>query len=611
MAERVGLPLMPWQRLVADVGGEIDPATGLPAYREVILTVPRQSGKDLGCSTPILTTAGWETMGTVEVGDEVYGPDGVPTPVTFTSEVFTGHRCYEVEFEDGAVILAGEDHLWWVWDKDGHDPARWESRAPGEPKPHGVWRTVSTAQIAGSRWGYRRMNGRMEYRYRVRCDAIVQSPPADLPVDPYVLGYWLGNGTTGTGRVTTGGWKGAQDVGHVVRRFGPAARVVRSEPEHHVATVHVTGLRVGLETLGVLGDKHIPDVYLNASPTQRRALLAGLVDSDGHISDVRKSPRIEYCTISKRLAWDVFRLVRSLGVKATLRENDARLYGRRVSSRYRICWTPTFNPFTLPRKAEVFHPPMTGRHQWMSIVGVREVPTVPTRCIQVAHPEHVFLVGELFTPTHNTTLVLGWELQRALGWGSPQRVVYSAQSGNDARKKLIDDQVPILEPRARKLGIRRILRGMGNEAVEFVNGSRISLLASTDDSGHGKTLDLGVKDELFADGDERRDQSMVPAMATRAAAQILTLSTMGTDDSVALNRAVDRGRAAVDEGARTGVAYFEWSAGVDDDPDDPATWWACMPALGHTITEDVVAHASGVMLDGEFRRAFLTQRTRA
>lgn len=210
-----------------------------------------------------------------------------------------------------------------------------------------------------------------------------------------------------------------------------------------------------------------------------------------------------------------------------------------------------------------------------------------------------------------TTLVLGWELQRALGWSSPQSILYSAQTGNDARKKLIDDQVPILQPRRHKLGIRRILRGMGNEAVEFVNGSRITLLAGTADSGHGKTIDLGVKDELFADTDDRRDQTLVPAMATRAAAQVLTASTMGTADSVPLNRAVDRGRAAVEAGMRSGIAYFEWSAGADDDPDDPATWWRCMPALGRTIHEPVIVHARTTLADGEFRRAFLNQQTKA
>lgn len=220
-----------------------------------------------------------------------------------------------------------------------------------------------------------------------------------------------------------------------------------------------------------------------------------------------------------------------------------------------------------------------------------------------AYREVVFTVPR---QSGKTTVILGWQVQRAIGsWGGPQRIVYSAQTGNDARKKLIEDQVPLLRPRRRQLRIARILKGMGNEAVEFANGSRIVLLASSEDSGHGKTVDLGVKDELFADKDERRDQALIPAMATRGAAQAVTASTMGTADSVPLNRAVERGRESVELGLRTGIAYFEWSAEANCDPDDPAVWWSCMPALGHTIGEPVVVHARATLEDAEFRRAFL------
>jgi len=210
-----------------------------------------------------------------------------------------------------------------------------------------------------------------------------------------------------------------------------------------------------------------------------------------------------------------------------------------------------------------------------------------------------------------TTLVLGWELQRALGWGEPQRIAYSAQTGSDARKKLLEDQVPILEPRRKALGIKTIRRAAGSEGIEFRNGSRLGLLASTPDAGHGKTIDLAVKDELFADTDDRRDQTLVPAMATRPAAQVLACSTMGTDESVPWNATVERGRAAVESGARSGTAYFEWSAEPDADADDPATWWSCMPALGFTIDEGVVRHARATLKDGEFRRAFMNISTRS
>lgn len=209
-----------------------------------------------------------------------------------------------------------------------------------------------------------------------------------------------------------------------------------------------------------------------------------------------------------------------------------------------------------------------------------------------------------------TVLVLGWQGQRAQGWGRPQRTVYSAQTGLDARKKLVEDWCPILEPRKAKLGIRRILKANGSEAIDYRNGSRTVLMGSGDDAGHGKTVHLGIKDEFFADYDNRRDQALVPAMATVEDAQSVTLSTAGTEASVPLRAAVDRGRAAVESGQRTGTAYFEWSVPEDEDIDDPSVWWRFIPALGFTITEAVIAHARATISDGEFRRAFGNQWTK-
>lgn len=212
-----------------------------------------------------------------------------------------------------------------------------------------------------------------------------------------------------------------------------------------------------------------------------------------------------------------------------------------------------------------------------------------------------------------TTLVLAWELDRALLWGRPQHVAYTAQTGMDARKKLLDDQVPLLErsPLVQTIAPNGVRRAQGSEGIVFRTGSRIDVLASTESAGHGRTLHLGVRDELFADTDDRRKQAMGPAMVTVADAQDLTVSTMGTDASVPLNREVDQGRALVDAGVTSGVAYFEWSAPPDAPIDDPATWRACMPALGHTVSESTVRHELERMQESEFRRAYLNQRTRA
>jgi len=208
-----------------------------------------------------------------------------------------------------------------------------------------------------------------------------------------------------------------------------------------------------------------------------------------------------------------------------------------------------------------------------------------------------------------TSLMLAMELHRALLWGSPQTIGYTAQTGWDARRKLVDDQVPLIENSELAATVKRIYRGAGMESVHFKNASRIDVMPSTPTAGHGRVISLGVIDEAFSDEDDRREGALLPAMATKRDAQLFVISTAGTQASLYLKRKVEQGRAMVDAGIDEGVAYFEFSAHEDDDIDDPKVWWKTIPALGHTIEERVVAHARSTMTEGEFRRAMLCQWT--
>lgn len=215
-----------------------------------------------------------------------------------------------------------------------------------------------------------------------------------------------------------------------------------------------------------------------------------------------------------------------------------------------------------------------------------------------------------------TTWVLAQEIERCGFRGKQSTVAYSAQTGADARKKFLEDQAPLIDPKSKratplKTLVQTIGRTNGNEFALFKNGSRINVTSSSSSAGHGKTIDLGVIDEAFDDIDDRREQAFLPAMVTKTDAQLIVVSTMGTDASVYLNRKIDLGRAAAQEGRTSGIAYFEWAIPEGEDIEDPRSWWMGMPALGHTITEAVVAHARTTMTEGEFRRAFGNQRTRS
>jgi len=209
-----------------------------------------------------------------------------------------------------------------------------------------------------------------------------------------------------------------------------------------------------------------------------------------------------------------------------------------------------------------------------------------------------------------TTLVLAAECSRCLLWGEPQRVAYTAQSGNAARKKFRDDHKPMMDRTLSPL-IERFFLADGNTSVVFKNGSRINVLDNSPSAGHGMTLDLAVIDEAFEARDNLREQALLPTMATRKNPQIWNVSTAGTADSTYLLRKTEIGRAAVNAGESSGVAYFEWSIPDDEDIDDPAVWSERLPAYGVTIHDEFIRHARQTMPEGEFRRAIGNQWTEA
>lgn len=207
-----------------------------------------------------------------------------------------------------------------------------------------------------------------------------------------------------------------------------------------------------------------------------------------------------------------------------------------------------------------------------------------------------------------TTVTLARRVHRCNVMGPRQVSSYTAQTGVDARKKFIDEQLPMLQetPFANLFKARLT---NGHEALRWKNGSIMNLVATTEKSGHGGTIDDATIDEAFAQPDSRIEQSLRPAMITRPNAQMLILSTMGwLGTSEWWHKKVDDGRARSESGEFGSVAYFDWSAPDDADPDDEDVWWACMPALGHTISIDAIRAERDSMDDADFRRAYLNQR---
>lgn len=193
-------------------------------------------------------------------------------------------------------------------------------------------------------------------------------------------------------------------------------------------------------------------------------------------------------------------------------------------------------------------------------------------------------------------------------WGGGQTVAYTAQTRQAALRKFKRDQLtrlqrsifePLFEPSLSK----------GAEGMLFRNDSWWGIDAVKEDSGHGDSLDAAAIDEAWVHETDAVEQALSPAMITRPSAQLFVASTVGRDParSKYLWGKVQAGRARVAAGlCRTeGIAYLEYSAAPGSDPSDPETWYATMPALGHTQSEDAVRTELAKLGPGPFSRPYL------
>jgi deoxycytidine triphosphate deaminase len=212
------------------------------------LTLPddlagRLEGKALAVDTPIPTPQGWRTMGELRVGDEVFGADGHACHVLATTEVMINHTCYEVLFSDGQRIVADSSH-------------RWLTTTTSARTQGGCAAVRTTAELAGS------LRTHEEYNHHVALAEAVRYPEQPLPIDPYVLGIGLGEGTSSCAEL--------------------------------------------------LEKKHVPELYLRSAIPQRLALLQGLMDSGG---DVDAQGRCEFVNSWDNLIDAVLELAASLGLR--------------------------------------------------------------------------------------------------------------------------------------------------------------------------------------------------------------------------------------------------------------------------------------------------------
>lgn len=338
--------------------------------------------KGLPLDTPIPTPDGWTTMAEIEIGDEVFGTDGQPAKVTLKSQV-KRIGTYVVRFDDGSTQVCDSEHIWATTTAEDRRHGR-------EPRPRRIGEIIATL-TQGQKIPQK--------QHHVLVPKPLDMPECDLPIEPYLLGAWLGDGTTNGGMITSDG-----TVFDILESDGWELGAFQTKPDANCSTRTVYGLRSMLRAVGLLGEKTIPAAYLRASIHQRTRLLQGLMDTDGGWNTKRSSAA--FTTVSKPLADQVMELLVSLGQRPNLNSITGMGFGKSCTS-WRISFTPVdIQPFRHPEKARKVTAAgdrSTARSRRRCIVAVEPGPDVETVCIGVDSPDHTYLCGERMIPTHNTS----------------------------------------------------------------------------------------------------------------------------------------------------------------------------------------------------------------
>lgn len=349
------------------------------------LIIKGYGAKALALDSELFTVDGRTTIGACRVGDRIFGADGQLTTITAKSEVF--HKpMYRLSLADGRSIRVSEDHLNpVVINTNPNNTVRWEEK---------VLTTLELLQqpLRHTKKGNMRHRGTSSKSLVfVKNIEPLQYPQADLPIDPYTLGAVIGDGRIrkdcGSVELTVDANELAHYHAQVPYEFGK----IYVDPRSNAVTQSIRGLgkRLMAMELNVRGEqKFIPHEYFLGSIEQRLALLQGLMDTDGTVSE---NGRLSFTSSSHQLVDDLSCLVRSLGGTAgpICKHSHAEAY--RVESWMQL------NPFRLPRKACRFVP----KTKHVAVTSIERIVDEPSQCIAVDNAEHQF-VTECYFRTHNT-----------------------------------------------------------------------------------------------------------------------------------------------------------------------------------------------------------------
>ena len=352
---------------------------GLKGGRMYVIASRPKMGKEQPNSALVRVPGGWKRIDELLVGDDICSPDGAPSEVVGVYPQGVSD-VYRVTFADGRTARCGIEHLWEVRHR------KWAA-----PKVIDTRQLMVLIDNSPGRYSVRMVSGNFE-------------PAAALAVDPWLIGFLIGDGslTTSVGFSTVD----TEILDHVRETVGPIYSVRKyGSCDYRIVTPRgqPNPLLDNLRALGLYGcrspDKRIPPHYLHGDRVQRLQLLRGLIDADGW---VEKSGCVQIGTSSPGLAGDIRTLVWSLGGKCSRRVKPTKSLDSHVLT---LNLGPQQVPAWLPRKVDRLKGGR-GEQQWLTVKAVAaEGVEEECTCIKVSHPSELYVTDD-YVVTHNTTLAL-------------------------------------------------------------------------------------------------------------------------------------------------------------------------------------------------------------
>ena len=562
--------LFDWQeRIIRDIFGIVD-ENGNRQFRTAYVEIGKKNGKQLALDTPIPTPQGFTAMGDLAVGDTVFDETGKPCHVVAKSEVDDTEQAYRLTFRDGGSIVAGERHLWDCESITG--------------KPTKVQWTTGEIFEQTMRHHFRYADDEQESMrsvIRIPVAKPIQTTEADLPVDPYLYGYWLGNGHSQKPEITVRDC----DVPDLLS-FIPY-------PCHHYYPQACGGshILVYKELKPILvknfRDKVIRPEYLRASEAQRWELLQGLMDSDGSVS-IRKA-QSTYSSTVKQLAESVRELLWSLGIKNAMTECPSTRYGIPTGETLYVIRFTTFEdqPTSKLLRKNCRSRERKGltRSNFHYLQNIEPIPEpVKMQCIQVDSPSHCYLAGPSMVPTHNSELAAAVALYLLYGDNEPSAEVYGAAADRQQASIVFDVAKRMVE-KSPALMKRSKITAASKRIVNYSNAGFYQVLSAEVGTKHGLNVSGLVLDEVHAQPNRNLYDVLTKGSGdSREQPLYFLITTAGTDrESICYElhqKALD-----ILDGRRIDHTFYPVVYGLKDDEDwtDEANWYKANPSLGQTI----------------------------